>query len=82
MTNVDALIPTVLAGLAVAELPDFIASEYLRDGRLEAILPDWSMPKGGLYFVLPSGRSRASKVQALNEFLLARLSDAGWQLPS
>lgn len=81
VTNVDALIPTVLAGLAVAELPDFIASEYLRDGRLEAILRDWSMPRGGLYFVMPSGRSRAAKVEALSEFLLARLSDTAWRLP-
>jgi DNA-binding transcriptional LysR family regulator len=81
VTNADALIPTVLAGLAIAELPDFIASEYLRDGRLEAILKDWSMPKGGLYFVMPSGRSRAAKVEALNEFLLARLSDADWRQP-
>ena len=81
VTNVDALIPTVLAGLAIAELPDFIASEYLRDGRLVALLKDWSMPKGGLYFVLPSGRSRAAKVVALNEFLIKRLTDAAWRLP-
>jgi hypothetical protein len=39
------------------------------------------MPKGGLYFVIPSGRSRAAKVEALNEFLLARLSDTAWRLP-
>ena len=81
VTNVDALIPTVLAGLAIAELPDFIASEYLRDGRLVALLEDWSMPKGGLYFVMPSGRSRAAKVVALNEFLMERLTDAAWRLP-
>lgn len=81
VTNVDALIPTVLDGLAIAELPDFIASEYLRDGRLEAILRNWTLPKGGLYFVMPSGRSRAAKVEALGEFLAKRLSDAAWRLP-
>lgn len=78
VTNADALIPTVLAGLAIAELPDFMASDYLRDGRLVALLQDWTLPKGGLYFVTPSGRSRAAKVEALSEFLLARLSDAAW----
>jgi DNA-binding transcriptional LysR family regulator len=36
VTNVDALIPTVLDGIAIAELPEFIASDYLADGRLEA----------------------------------------------
>lgn len=81
VTNVDALIPTVLAGLAVAELPDFIAAEYLLDGRLESILEDWTLPKGGLYFVIPSGRARAAKVEALKDFLHARLSDAAWRLP-
>ena len=81
VTNVDALMPTLLAGLAVAELPDFIASEYLRDGRLELILKEWSMPKGGLYFVLPSGRARAAKVEAISSFLQARLTDAAWRFP-
>lgn len=75
VTNVDALIPTLLDGLAIGELPDFIATEYLRDGRLEEILKEWSLPKGGLYFVMPSGRSRAAKVEALSDFLVERLSD-------
>lgn len=80
VTNVDALIPTLLDGLAVGELPDFIASEYLRDGRLEAILTKWTLPKGGLYFVMPSGRSRAAKIEALSNFLVERLTDATWQV--
>jgi DNA-binding transcriptional LysR family regulator len=74
VTNADALVPTVIAGLAIAELPEFIAGEYLRDGRLEAILPDWTLPKGGLYFVTPSARNRPAKVEALSGFLSARLS--------
>jgi DNA-binding transcriptional LysR family regulator len=32
VTNVDALIPTLLAGLAIAELPEFIAFDLLRTG--------------------------------------------------
>lgn len=76
VTNVDALIPTLLSGLAVAELPDFIAAEYVRDGRLVAILSSWSLPKGGLYFVMPSGRTRAAKVDALSTFMVARLAHA------
>ncbi len=81
VTNVDALVPTVLAGLAIAELPEFIASEYLADHRLEAILPDWTLPRGGLYFVTPSARSRPAKVEALAGFLAERLSDPMWQWP-
>ena len=32
VTNSDALLPVLLEGLAIAELPEFIASEYLADG--------------------------------------------------
>src|SRR6201985_1668925 len=40
-TSVEALLPTVLEGLAIAELPEFIATQYFPDGRLEPILTDW-----------------------------------------
>lgn len=81
VTNADALVPTVLAGLAIAELPEFIAGEYLQDGRMEAILTDWKLPKGGLYFMTPSARSRAAKVEALSGFLAERLSEPKWRWP-
>jgi DNA-binding transcriptional LysR family regulator len=58
--NVDALIPTVLDGIGIAELPEFIAAEYLADGSMEAILVDWTLPRGALYFVTPSARARAA----------------------
>ncbi len=81
VTNADALVPTVLAGLAIAELPEFIAGEYLHDGRMKAILTDWTLPKGGLYFVTPSARSRPAKVEALSDFLAERLSAPEWHWP-
>ncbi|MFT4437698.1 LysR family transcriptional regulator [Caballeronia sp. 15715] len=81
VTNADALVPTILAGLAIAELPEFIAGEYLRDGRMEAILPDWTLPRGGVYFVTPSARTRPAKIEALSDFLTERLSSAEWRWP-
>lgn len=78
VTNSDALLAPLLAGLAIAELPEFIAAEYLADGRLERVLPDWSMTQGGLYFVTPSARSRPRKVQALADFFVERLSEPSW----
>lgn len=80
VTNSDALVPTVLAGLAIAELPEFIASEYLADGRMEAILTDWTLPRGALYFVTPSARARPAKVEAVAGFMAAHLSRPSWQL--
>jgi DNA-binding transcriptional LysR family regulator len=78
VTNVDALIPTILDGIGIAELPEFIAAEYLADGRMEAILTDWTLPRGALYFVTPSARARPAKVEALADFLAERLSDPVW----
>jgi len=81
VTNSDALLPTLLDGLAIAELPEFIAAEYLADGRLEAILTDWSLTKGGLYFVTPSARARPAKVSALSDYFADHLSDPTWRWP-
>ncbi|WNW10400.1 LysR family transcriptional regulator [Pseudomonas sp. DTU_2021_1001937_2_SI_NGA_ILE_001] len=79
VTNSDALIPPLLAGLGIAELPEFIAHEYLADGRLEHLLPEWSMTRGGLYFVTPSARSRPRKVQALSDFFVEHLANPHWR---
>ncbi|EMN5134208.1 LysR family transcriptional regulator [Burkholderia contaminans] len=81
VTNADALLPTLLDGLAIAELPEFIAGEYLADGRLEALLTDWSLTKGGLYFVTPSARARPAKVAALSDYFAEHLSDPSWRWP-
>lgn len=81
VTNAEALIPMVLEGMAVAELPEFICSEFLADGRLQAIVPDWTLPKGALYFVTPSSRSRPVKIDVLSSFLSERLSQPVWRWP-
>ncbi|WP_413993814.1 LysR family transcriptional regulator [Labrys okinawensis] len=77
-TSAEALLPTVLEGLAITELPEFIATQFFPDGRLEPILADWRLPEGGLYFVTPTARARPAKVSALADFLIAELTDARW----
>ncbi|MEN2471698.1 LysR family transcriptional regulator [Burkholderia sp. GS2Y] len=80
-TSVEALLPTVLAGLAITELPEFAATPYFTDRQLEPILTDWRLPEGGLYFVTPSARARPAKVSALADFFIARLATAEWRAP-
>jgi len=77
-TSVEALLPTVLEGLAIAELPEFIATQYFPRKQLEPLLPDWRMVEGGMYFVAPTSRARPAKVSALADFLIKELSDARW----
>jgi DNA-binding transcriptional LysR family regulator len=77
-TSVEALLPTVLEGLAITELPEFVATQYFRDKQLEPLLADWRMPEGGLHFVTPTARARPAKVSVLADFLIARLTSAPW----
>jgi DNA-binding transcriptional LysR family regulator len=77
-TIAGALLPTALEGLAIAELPEFIATQYFPDKQLEPILIDWRLPEGGLFFVTPTARARPAKVSALADFLIATLTDARW----
>ena len=46
VTNSDALLPTVLAGLANAEFPEFIAADHVRTGQLVPILEDSYLARG------------------------------------
>src|SRR5271169_4875093 len=71
--NGEAIMPAVLAGLGIAEQPDFIVRAALADGRLEAVLPDWSLALGGLYLLTPSAGPRPARVEALVEFLTRSL---------
>lgn len=78
VTSVEALLPMLIAGLAIAELPEFVATQYFADKQLEPILTDWRLPEGGLYFVTPTARARPAKVSALADFFISRLAAAGW----
>jgi DNA-binding transcriptional LysR family regulator len=80
VTNADALLPTVLAGMAIAEFPEFMIADQVRDGTLVPILTDWTLPRGGLYFVTPSARTRPAKVEALAEFFVRHLGAPSWQI--
>ena len=72
----DALLPTMLQGLAIGEPPDFIALDHVASGRLQVILPHWRVAEGGVYFVTPTACARAAKIDALSDLLIERLSHA------
>ena len=80
--KVGGLLAVVLAGHAVAELAEFMADAYLRDGSLVPLLTDWAQPSGGLYFVSPTTRNRPAKVEAVASYLAETLGNPPWQWPS
>ena len=76
VNNGDALMPALLAGLGLAVQPDFIVREALADGRLAAVMTDWSLPLGGLHLVAPPGGPRPARVEAFADFLTQRFARA------
>src|ERR1700755_3097615 len=49
----DALIPAVIAGLGIADLPDFIIGEAIAAKKVEVILKDWKQAEGAVHLVMP-----------------------------
>lgn len=78
-SGIDVLLPTVLEGLGITELPEFVATQYFRDKQLEPLLLDWRLPEAGLYFVTPTTRARPAKVTVLADFFIEKLTHAPWR---
>ena len=57
------------AGAAATILTDFMAAKALKDGSLVRLLPDWSLPEGGVYAVYPATRHVPARVRALLDFI-------------
>lgn len=76
VNNGEAILPALLAGLGIADLPDFIAGEAIADGRLEIILKDWKQPEGAVHLVMPPGGPRPARVEVLADYLAAKLGRA------
>jgi len=74
VNNGDAMMPALIAGTGLAVLPEFIVRDALADGRLERLLPDWSLPSGSVHWVTPPGGQRPRRVDILSEFVAASLT--------
>ncbi len=76
--NADALTASLCAGLGIAEQPEFIHWRDIAEGRLEVILPDWSLPEINLHLVAPGGGPRPARVAALMDHLAAVFTAPLW----
>ena len=72
--NGDVLVPSLVAGIGVAVLPDFIVGPAIAEGKLEAVLADWTAAPIAMHLVMPPGGPRPARVEALAAYLAKALS--------
>jgi DNA-binding transcriptional LysR family regulator len=69
VNNGEALMPALLAGLGIADLPDFIVGDAIASGEVEVILKGWQQAEGAVHLVTPPGGPRPARVEVLGDFL-------------
>jgi DNA-binding transcriptional LysR family regulator len=63
----------VLAGLGIALLPENVVRADLESGKLEQVLPAWTIPVGIFHVVFPTRRGLLPSVRAFIDFLAERM---------
>ena len=58
----------------IALLPDSIVEDYVEDGRLVKVLPDWKAPHGIFHAVYPSRRGLLPAVRVFIDYLVEQLT--------
>jgi DNA-binding transcriptional LysR family regulator len=76
VNNGEALMPALIAGLGIADLPDFIVGDAIASGEVEVILKGWKQPEGAVHLVTPPGLPRPARVEVLADFLSRQLGKA------
>jgi DNA-binding transcriptional LysR family regulator len=80
--NLSAVLAAARAGLGVAALPWYVASESIATGAVVQVLPGHGLPEQEIHAVYPSPKLVPAKVQAFIAFLAGRFDGEWWeQLP-
>jgi DNA-binding transcriptional LysR family regulator len=74
VNNGEALMPAVIAGLGIADLPDFIVGDAIASGGVEVILKGWKQPEGAVHLLTPPGGPRPARVEVLADFLIGHFA--------
>ena len=74
VNNGEAIMPALVAGLGIADLPEFIVGDAIASGEVEVILKGWKQPEGAVHLVTPPGGPRPARVEVLAEFLTQKFA--------
>lgn len=65
----ERLVDAALVGLGVAQVLEFMVVDHLREGRLVAVLDEWSCAGPPIHALCKPGQRKVPKVRALLDFL-------------
>jgi DNA-binding transcriptional LysR family regulator len=71
-----ALRALLMQGCGVSVMDQFTTEASVRSGALVRVLPDWSLPRGGVHAVVPPGPHIPAKVRAFVDFYSGWLRSA------
>jgi DNA-binding transcriptional LysR family regulator len=74
VNNGEAMLPSLVAGMGLGVLPEFIVRDALKAKQLEIVLPEWSMPMSAVHWITPPGGPKPKRVDVLADFFAQRLS--------
>lgn len=72
----EVVLAAAQSGLGIALLPRSVAAEGFASGRLERVLPEWSLPQGVFHAVFPHRRGLLPAVRAFIDFLVETMPAA------
>lgn len=73
--NGEATVRFAVAGLGIANAPQFLVADDIRSGALEVVLPHFQTPEFGIYVLRPPGQHVPAKVRALVDAMVERFGD-------
>lgn len=74
-SNAEVCLEAACAGLGIARLPLFIASDAIANGRIRPLLTAYEAPPLALFAVFPPARYMAHKTRVMIDFLVAIFAD-------
>lgn len=72
------LLHASLAGGGISMQPTYLANDYIAEGKLVALLPEWSIPELAINALYPSRRHLPAALRAFLDFLVKRFENACW----
>jgi DNA-binding transcriptional LysR family regulator len=77
--NVSAVLAAARAGLGVAMMPRYVASDSLAGGQIVQVLVDHALAEQEIHAVFPSPKLVPGKVSSFVAFLQGRFGERWWE---